>query len=362
MNGMLPSLPPGKAVIFNGHGLPFETITKQLPAIKTGEILIKTLYTTLCGSDIHTYCGRRLEPPHVVLGHEIVGDILYIDPEHTHSDLRGETIEVGDRVAWSIFSVPDGITPPRPGMPQKSNQLFKYGHALADGDDVFNGGLADYCILRSTTALIKISRDIPVKVSATISCAHSTVAGALRVAGEIKGKRVLVFGAGLLGLSCLAMCKEAGATWIGATETDETRLQWGAKFGADELYQIPAEGAPLPWPEVDIVFDMTGSPQAMKTGIDSLAVGGCAIWIGAVFPAAAVQVDGQKIVRKLLQIRGLHNYNYEDFLNATTFIENNYEKYPFVELVEKEYALTDIEEAFAYANTVKPVRVGVRID
>jgi alcohol dehydrogenase len=106
---------------------------------------------------------------------------------------------------------------------------------------------------------------------------------------------------------------------------------------------------------------MTGSPQAMKTGIDSLALGGTAIWIGAVFPAAAVQVDAQKIVRKLLQIRGLHNYNYEDFLNAAVFIENNYKKYPLEELVEKEYPLTDIEEAFAYASDVKPVRVGVRL-
>jgi putative phosphonate catabolism associated alcohol dehydrogenase len=369
MNSQLSSYQPGKAVIFNGHGLPFEFITKPVPALHAGEILVRVLYTTLCGSDIHTYCGRRLEPPNVVLGHEITGDILMIDTAHPHTDLRGETIGAGDRVTWSIFAVPEGIVAPKPDMPQKSDQLFKYGHHLASGDDVFNGGLAEYCILRANTALIKISPSIPLKVGATISCAHSTVAGALRVAGEIAGKKVLIFGAGLLGLSCVAMCREAGATLIGLIDTDATRVKWGKKFGADDTYLFGGGEAPggapeasgLAWPEADIVFDMTGNPQAMKTGIDSLLLGGCAIWIGAVFPAPAVQVDAQKIVRKLLQIRGLHNYNYEDFIRATEFVEHNYDKYPFEELVETEYPLDEVENAFEFASEQKPVRVGVKM-
>jgi putative phosphonate catabolism associated alcohol dehydrogenase len=361
MNDRLSDFPPGKAVIFNGQGQPFEFITRQLPFVKPGEILIKTLYTTLCGSDIHTYCGRRLEPPHVVLGHEIVGDILWIDPAHPGLDFRGEPIAVGDRVTWSIFAVPAGITAPRPDMPQKSPSLFKYGHVLAEGDDVFNGGLADYCILRSNTALIRLDPAIPLKVAATISCAHSTVSGALRVAGEIAGKKVMVFGAGLLGLSCVAMCKEAGAAWVGLVDNDATRLHWGEKFGANAVYLNPEPESSLPWPEVELVFDMTGHPQAMKTGIDSLALGGCAIWIGAVYPADPVPIDAQKVVRKLLQIRGLHNYNYEDFLEATAFIENNYRKYPFEALIEREYSLDDIEAAFTFASSSKPVRVGIKI-
>ena len=58
---------------------------------------------------------------------------------------------------------------------------------------------------------------------------------------------------------------------------------------------------------VDIVFDMTEDPQAMKTGIDSLTIGGCVFWIQAVFPNGPVQIDAQQVVRKLLQIPGSHN-------------------------------------------------------
>jgi alcohol dehydrogenase len=364
MNEQSPGFPPGKAVIFNGHGLPFEHITRNVPFIKPGEILVRTLYTTLCGSDIHTYCGRRLEPPHVVLGHEIVGDILWIDPAHPGKDLKGDTIHTGDRIAWSIFSVPAGIAPPGPGMPQKSDQLFKYGHALAQGDDVFNGGLADYCVLRSNTALIKIPEAMPEKIAATISCAHATVSGALRVAGNINGKKIIVFGAGLLGLSCVSMCREAGASWVGLVDTDVHRLEWGKRFKTDKTYLLEeTTGTPSDaWPVVDISFDMTGSPKAMKMGIDSLDIGGIAVWIGAVFPNNAVQVDAQMVVRKLLQIRGLHNYNYEDFLNAALFITDNYQFYPFEDLIEAEYTMDKIEDAFAFAAEKKPVRVGIKIN
>jgi putative phosphonate catabolism associated alcohol dehydrogenase len=360
---ILSQLPPGKAAVFNGQGRPFELITRSLRALEQGEILVKVLYTTLCGSDIHTYCGRRIEPSQVVLGHEIAGTILLIGEGHPGIDFRGDMIKPGDRITWSIFAAPADSIPPRPDMPQKSAHLFKYGHMLAVGDEVFNGGLADYCILRPNTALIKISSSIPLKVSATISCAHSTTMGALRMAGDITGKRVIVFGLGLLGLSCVAMCKEAGAAWIGVVDNNPDRLAWGVRFGATEAYPNSGKevvGA-LPWPEADIVFDMTGDPVAMQMGVDSLAIGGCTFSIGAVYPAKPVPIDGQKIVRKLLQIRGLHNYNYQDFVNGTSFIENNYWKYPFEKLTEKEFRLDQIQEAFEFADQHKPVRVGIQI-
>jgi len=362
MHSGQPILPPGRAAVFYGQGQPFEFVTQALPTLQPGEALVKNLYTTICGSDVHTFSGRRFEPPRVVLGHEITGDLVYLGPNHPGIDLRGETLHPGDRITWAIFSVPPGNDAPREDIPQKSGNLFKYGHALATDDDVFNGGLADYCILREDTAVIKISPDIPLQVAATISCAHSTVAGALRIAGDVAGKKVLVFGAGMLGISCLAMCREAGAEWIGAIDVDDRRLALGKQFGANEGYNI-AGGIPttLPWPEADVVFDMTGITKAMEAGLDSLRIGGVAVWIGAAFPNSPVQVDAQKIVRKILQIRGLHNYNFDDFLAATTFIEANYRKYDFAALVEKEFTLYETEEAFAYATKNKPVRAGVRI-
>ncbi|MFT3704556.1 MAG: zinc-binding dehydrogenase [Agriterribacter sp.] len=361
MNQALVSFPPGRAVIFNGHGKPFEFVSHTLPLLKPGEILVKILYTTLCGSDIHTYCGRRQEPPHVVLGHEIAGEIMWISPEHNGTDINGTALNTGDLITWAIFQVPFGVSAPKEDMPQKSEGLFKYGHVLASGDEIFNGGLADYCIIKYNTAVIKLDKSVPLKVAATISCAHATIMGAVRVAGDIKEQRVVVFGAGLLGLSCVAMCKEAGASYVTIVDIDESRLKWGEKFGAD--YTFLLDGADTkPWGDADIVFDMTGHPGAMKTGLETLAIGGRAIWIGAVYPDKPVEVDAQHIVRKILQIRGLHNYNYDDFVNAAAFITKHVGHYPFELLVEKEFSLNEIEEAFQFAHSAKPVRVGIKVN
>jgi len=363
MNKEMPYFPPGRAVVFEDPGKPFCQVNGTISAIYADSILVKNRYTTLCGSDIHTYCGHRREPDQVVLGHEIVGDILWLPAAVDFKDHRGEPVKVGDRIVWSIFAVPAEIIAPRPDMTQKSEHLFKYGHAPATTDDLFNGGLADYCVLRPNTTFLKISSEIPLKVAATISCAHATVMGALRLAGNIAGKNILIFGAGLLGISCAAMCRDAGAKRVGLVDSDEERLAWGSKFGANELFTFPEnrEGQNFPWDDADIVFDMTGNPEAMKAGIESLALGGCAVWIGAVFPTVPVAIDAQRIVRRILEIKGLHNYNYDDFLNAVVFIENNYHKYPFEDLVEKEFTLDQVDKAFSYASKYKPVRVGVII-
>jgi alcohol dehydrogenase len=351
----------GKAIIFKGYGLPFEMWSRQVPELQKGEILVRTLYTTICGSDVHTYCGRRNEPSPVVLGHEIVGEIIEINSGHPGIDQRGNRIAPGDRVIWSIFAVPKKSIAPRPDIPQKSDNLFKYGHVQAHDQDVFNGGLAEYCILKDNTAIIKIAADMPLKVAATITCAHSTVMGAVRIAEAIRGKKVLIFGAGLLGITCMAMCRESGASWIGVVDREEDRLKWGKSFGADQSFVISDQNykGKNAWPAVDIVFDMTGNPDIMKLGIESLSVGGVAVWIGAVYKEEPVKVDGQFIVRNLIQIRGLHNYNYADFLNATRFMEVHWRKYPYEQLIEGEFHLNAIDAAFEFADNAKPVRVGI---
>lgn len=352
----------GRVAIFQGKGVPFEIRSFAVRALQPGEVLVKNTYTTICGSDVHTYCGRRQEPSKVVMGHEIVGEIIAIDPAHPGVDFTGAVIQPGDRITWAIFTAPAGAEAPRQDLPQKSKGLFKYGHVLAEGDHVFSGGLADYCILRPNAALIRLPETVPDQVAATISCAHATVAGALRMAGDIQGKKVLVFGAGLLGLSCLAMCSERGAAWSGIIDKQASRLRWGTAFSADAVYEMPYEQSPVvPWPEADIVFDFTGNPNVMTLGLNALLTGGVAVWIGAAYPADPVSVNAEQVVRKVLTIRGLHNYNYEDFIYAAGFIERNHDRFPFRDLVETEFSLGNVEEAFAFAADAQPVRVGIRI-
>ncbi len=359
----------GKLVLFKGPGEEFETRTFPIPPLEPGEVLVKNLYTTICGSDLHTYSGVRTEPCPTVLGHEIVGEILDIHSTHSGYDLRGKKLEMGDVITWSIFSSDPHSPNALVGIPQKGENLFKYGHALVSDCDAFHGGLADFCILKSNTEILKLPKDMPLPIASTLNCSVSTVAGALRMAGDIRDKHVLITGMGHLGITCVAMCRDAGAEWIGATDIESKRLEDAMAFGADEVFNMNCNNeeliktlkSKLPQNGVDIVFDMSGSPEAMEFGIECLAIGGSAIWVGAVFNTRDLKINPEKIIRNLTTIKGLHNYNYADFKYAFDFMKRNWTRFPFYRIVESEFGLDQVQAAFDYALKFKPLRVGIRI-
>lgn len=346
-------------IVFNGAGKALEKMNTDIPELKPGEILIKNLYTTICGSDLHTYCGLRHEAVPTVLGHEIVGEIIGFHPDHSNQDYLGMPLQIGDRVTWSIFASDASSAKAKAGMPQKAEGLFKYGHAQVTDTDALHGGLSTHCVLKKGTTILKISKEIPLQVAATINCAVATVAGAVRLSGDLSGKNVMISGVGLLGLVCAAMCSAGGANTIHVADLNAERLQLALAFGANEKHLLN-QNPDLP-KDIDVAFDMSGSPDAMEMGLETLAIGGTAVWIGAVFKTRNVAVNAEQVVRKLNTIKGLHNYNYDDFVQAVKFIENNHTQFPFESLVSAEFALVDAASAFDFAVANKPIRVGVHI-
>ena len=340
-----------------------QLLQKERPSAGIGEVLVRNLYTTICGSDLHTFCGLRHEKTPTILGHEIVGEVVEIGPGHPGTDYAGSSLRAGDIVTWSIFSSDPQSAEALRGMPQKAPGLFKYGHAQVTDKDSFHGGLADYCVLRMNTVILKIPTGVPLETAATINCAVATVSGALRLAADIKGKRVLITGLGLLGVVCASICKDAGAAQIITADINPDRLDQSLRFGADQAYLLSKDPEKHTLPgDIDVVFDMSGAPDAMEAGLASLGVGGIAVWVGAVFNSRKVYVDAEQIVRKLITIKGLHNYNYQDFAYAVDFIGRCHARFPFDTIIGKEFPLKDAQSAFEYAIEHKPLRVGIYFD
>lgn len=352
----------GKLIAFEGPGKPFRKEQREIEPLKYGEVRVRNAYTTICGSDLHTYSGLRKEACPSVLGHEIVGYIDTLDKGHAGIDFTGLPLKSGDRITWSIFSSDPESALSKRGIPQKGAGLFKYGHATIEEGSAFHGGLADYCILKKGTAVFKLPDGLPTALAATINCAVATVAGALRTAGDVKGRSILITGMGLLGLVCAAMCREAGAATIFAADIDTARIAEARKFGADKGIDLSAGAEADAIGNFDFAFDMSGSPDAMEFGLSKLGIAGTAVWVGAVFKTRTINIDAEKVIRSLLSIKGLHNYNYTDLANAVSFMAENWEKYPFTGVVGKEFTLEEADEAFNYALQQKPLRVGIRME
>ena len=358
-----------KLAIFHGKGRPLTMDEVDVPELGDGQILVKNEYTTLCRSDLNTYTGKRTEKTPTILGHEIVGRIEEMGPGAPKDDSRGDPLQVGDRVTWGIYaSDPDSYLS-RMGIPQKGEGLFKYGHEEIRDDNHLHGGLSEYCILRKHTPIIRITEPIPLPVIALLNCSVATVAGAVRLAGEIRDRTVLVTGVGMLGIIACAICKVGGAGKIIGLDIDEERLDTARRFGADIALNLKEEG-PTPQerlaPHVDgepiqTALDFSGVPETMELAISLLGIGGVAVWVGATYPQRDLGINAETVVRNLHVVKGLHNYNQQDLVAGVNFMERHYKDFPFESLVHDRFDLDTVNESFAYAVSSGAHRVGLKL-
>ena len=346
-----------KIAIFEKAGQPLRLAEIDIPALQPGEILVRNEYATLCRSDISTYTGRRVEKTPTILGHEILGHIVALGPGTPVNDLNGHPLHPGQRVTWAIYAANPTGEMARRGIPQKSPDLFKYGHECLTPTSTLHGGLADYTILRRHTPVLPLPDDIPPAVGAIINCAVATVAGSLRLAGNIAGRHVIIRGAGMLGIVACAMCHEQRAASVTAIDIDDTRLATALRFGATTTRR--SDESPSSPTLADISIDYSGAPSAMGATLTDLAIGGTAVWVGGVAPRGDVPVNPETIVRRLLTLKGLHNYNADDFRQAVAFISAHHARYPFLQLVHDGFPLARADEAFRHAIAHNPYRVGI---
>jgi alcohol dehydrogenase len=331
--------------------------TANVPALKEGEILVKVLCTSLCRSDIHTYLGKRIEKNPTILGHEIVGVIDHFGPLAPTHDLIGNQFKKGDKVTWAIYASSPEDELAKKGIPQKASDLFKYGHERITENNHFHGGLSEYIILRKNTPIVILKDELPNELATLINCSVATVAGAIRVAGDIKNKNIIVYGTGMLGIIACAMSSSMGANEVIAIDENAERLETSKEFGVTQIF-LPND---TNIPKVDIVFEFSGANKAMEDGIKLLHIGGTLIFIGAVFAQPPISINAEYIIRNILTIKGLHNYNNEDFIKATQFMEQYYNSFPFTNLIKRGFELEDTDLAFQYAIKNNPFRVSIDI-
>lgn len=342
---------------FETSGKKLELIQDVLPELKEGEILVKNTFTTLCRSDLYTYKGVRKEKSPTILGHEITGYIVAFGPNYPKFDNRGGKLKLGDRITWAIYASDPEDPNSKKGFPQKAKNIFKYGHEQITQDSNFHGGLSQFTIIRKHTPLVILKDIVSDQVAALINCSVATMAASVRLAGDLNNKHVLISGAGMLGIVGSAMASTLRASTISTLDIDNDRLKisklFGSKYTGNEVTDFKRK--------FDIIIETSGVPEVMTSSVQQLEIGGIVIWLGAVFPQADFNINAEFIVRNLITIKGLHNYNDFDLLTAVEFIERNNHVFDFKKLIEGNFNLQSVNEAFDYAINQNPYRVGIAI-
>lgn len=353
-----------RAVLFHGPGRPLELGTFALPEPRGEEVLVRVSLCTLCRSDLHTHAGRRAGPTPAVLGHEIVGRIEAFGTEASRKDHRSDVASVGDRISWTVTACCGRCFYCAEQLEQKCERLFKYGHERVTAERPFAGGLAEYVLLAPGTAWFRLSDDLPDAIAAPANCATATVAGLLRAAGGVRGKRVLVLGAGMLGLTACAMARAADAAAVMISDPHAEARQRAAAFGATHRFACEAElregvVSATQGRGADVVLELAGVAESVRAGLSLLRVGGVLILAGTVAPTPAVALDPEDVVRRMITVRGVHNYQACDLSEALSFLEGPGRSFPFASLIGATFPLERAEEAFAHAHANPGLRTAV---
>jgi alcohol dehydrogenase len=352
-----------RAMLFHAAGRPLEVVEFPLAEPRGGEVRVRVTCCTLCRSDLHTHAGRRVEPSPTVLGHEIVGRIEAFGPDAPRHDANGTPVEVGTRVTWAVAVGCGGCFFCQEDLPQKCERPYKYGHRQTDPARPDGGGLADRITLVPNTVWYRVPDDLPDAVAAQANCATATAAAVVRAAGPVGGRSVLVLGAGVLGLTACAMARSAGAERVLASDPRADGRERAGRFGATHAF-TPDELeagvlAATSGRGADAVLELAGTANTVEAAIKLVRVGGTVVLAGTVAPVGRVPFDPERAVRRMLSVRGVHNYHPRDLAAALAFLTGPGQAYPWESLVAGEFPLEWAERAFAAAHARPGVRVAV---
>ena len=264
-----------KAAVFKevGQALCVETVDDPTP--ESSELVMKVSYCGVCGTDLHaTREGLTTACCGQILGHEYVGEIAEVG-----KDADGDW-KVGDRICALPFI----------GCGQclacVSGQFFQCMNKKISGVDD-QGGFAEFVTTGSRESIL-----LPDHLSLQTASLVEPLAvslHAVRVADLKAGSRVLIMGAGPIGLTVALWAKFFGARDVIVSELAESRAQLAKKMGANHVIQpdlkAGAEGlleqfCDLSGAAPDIIFECVGAPGLLQQCFEMAPYGGKIVPVG----------------------------------------------------------------------------------
>ncbi|MEV0345907.1 L-idonate 5-dehydrogenase [Nonomuraea sp. NPDC050680] len=260
-----------------------------------GQVLLAMEWGGICGSDISYWkkgaSGTAVLRHPLVLGHEVAGRIAGIG-----AGVSG--LAVGQPVTVHPAElVGDGRLPDRlAGRTNLYPEVRYFGSAAFDPHT--DGGFSEYRVVRAAQI-----RPLPEGVDTERGALAEPLAVAMhavRRAGDLRGRTVLVNGSGSIGSLVVAAAKHHGAATVIASDISTTSLAVARAMGADETVDVGGD-ATLPQ-DVELVFEASGSPAALGSVLRATARGGTLVQVGSLPGTAVSAALGDLVTREITWI------------------------------------------------------------
>jgi threonine dehydrogenase-like Zn-dependent dehydrogenase len=343
--------------------VPIEIREFPEPALAPGGMLLRTIFSEVCGTDVHLWHGRLAGVPYPIIpGHVSVGYADKIRGEVRAVD--GRPIREGDRVVFYDVHRTCGrcYACAVSGTPTKCVHRKVYGITDSANDGLFGGWSEAIYLEPGVVAAVLPDRVTPEDYigggCGLITAVHAIDRAALRLMDS-----VLVQGTGAVGLCIIALARLSGASTIVAIGAPEDRLELAQRMGATITLDLATTSseerqsrvlAATAGRGVDVGIEAAGSARAFEEGVTLVRDGGRYVIAGHYTDAGTSHINGhQHINRKHLEIRGCWGSEAGHFVRALTVLETYAASIPFRDIGGRIYPMTDINTALADAEAMR---------
>jgi len=270
----------------------------KVPGFGATDVLVKVKVASICGTDLHIYewdrwAQNRIHPP-LIPGHEFCGEVVAYGDDVT-------SVKEGDFVSAEMHVACGKCLQCRTGEAHICQNVKIIG---VDTD----GAFAEYVVIPESN-IWKLDPDIPQEYASILDPLGNAVHTVL--AGEIAARTVAITGAGPIGLFAIAVARAVGATTIFAIEVNEHRRSVANKMKADYVLDPSKEDVRSIVMEktgglgVDVVLEMAGHPDAIRTAFDIVRRGGRMSLLGLTSKPISLNFS-EDIIFKGLTIQGIN--------------------------------------------------------
>ncbi|KPU44517.1 D-arabitol-phosphate dehydrogenase [Oxobacter pfennigii] len=305
-------------------------LTRKVAEPKAEQVVIKIVSSAICGSDLHIFKGKHPSAPlPVTIGHEFSGDVVAVGSEV-------KRVKIGDKVTVEPVMVCGKCPACRTGnYGYCENISFTY----RNGD----GAMAEYITIEEPY-VYKLPEHLSYNAGALIE-PLSVAVHAVKRADVKMGEKVLIIGAGAIGILIAALCRKCGATDVIISNSSQRRLDMALELGAtrgintskENIYEAVSEitGGT----GVDKSFECVGIEETFNQAMMTLKKNGLATIIG-IFENPNITIPATRFITHEIKVQGSQGYCWDFPVALEMSKEIDIEK-----LVTHTFKLDDLQKA-----------------
>ena len=266
-----------RAAVLRKKDGPLKIETLSIEGLQDTEVLIRTVASGVCHTDISMVHHWETTDGPLVLGHEGAGIV----------ELTGKKVKAvhpGDHVVLSYQSC-GTCRGCKSGRPTKCRRFYElnFGFHRLDGSNAlkpsdvrghfFGQSSFSSYILATERNTVKVSKKLPLKILAPLGCGIQTGAGTVMNTLHVqRGASIAIFGTGAVGLAAVMAARIEGANPIICVDLNSMRLRLALDLGATAVFnsrrlEITSHIKRIAPDGIDYVLENTGNQQILQAAL-----------------------------------------------------------------------------------------------